>query len=152
MALGKVRGISGSVGNRRGWDYSRVRDGREALLGDCAPVVGRFLLSCDSLLDTGTGEGDRSIDLAAPSRGGLGIDAEPARIWAAEEKEAVSSADSFEIMKAWQVGFPDGAFDVVLPRQAPTDVGEVVRVPKMLRTLHHPTSGCQGLRGHLHPL
>ncbi|MBC8445687.1 MAG: class I SAM-dependent methyltransferase [Chloroflexi bacterium] len=130
MTLEDLKRIAASVGERRGWDFSRVRDDRDPVPWDYADVVRRYLQLSSRVLDIGTGGGERFLALAPHFGAGVGIDADPTMIQVARENTPPSLVDkvSFEVMRAEALGFPDAAYDVVLNRHASVYVEEIVRV------------------------
>ena len=130
MTLEDLKRIAASVGERRGWDFSRVRDDRDPVPWDYADVVRRYLQPSSRVLDIGTGGGERFLALAPHFGAGVGIDADPTMIQVARENTPPSLVDkvSFEVMRAEALGFPDAAYDVVLNRHASVYVEEIVRV------------------------
>jgi len=85
MAFDELKRIGDTVGERRGWDFSRVRDARDPVPWDYADVVRRYLRPTDRVLDIGTGGGERFLALAPEFGEGVGIDAQPAQLEAARE-------------------------------------------------------------------
>ncbi len=130
MTLEDLRRIAASVGERRGWDFSRVQDDRDPVPWDYADVVRRYLQPSSHVLDIGTGEGKRFLALAPHFGAGVGIDADPTMIQVARQNTPPSLVDkvSFEVVRAEALGFPDAAYDVVLNRHASVYVEEIVRV------------------------
>ncbi len=130
MNLEELKRIAASVGERRGWDFSRVRSSRDPVPWDYEEVVRRYLRPVHRVLDVGTGGGERLLRLAACFGSGVGIDADPAMIATAIENTPPSAVSkvSFEVMRAESLIFPDESFDVVLTRHAPVSVGETARL------------------------
>lgn len=130
MTLEELKRIAESVGERRGWDFSRVRDERDPVPWDYAEVVRRYLQPTDRALDVGTGGGERFLALAPYFGTGVGIDISPQMIETALVNKAAARADnvSFDVMPAEALRFADGEFDVVLNRHSVVDVGETLRV------------------------
>jgi SAM-dependent methyltransferase len=130
MELAELQRLVASVGERRGWDFSRVRDARDPVPWDYAEVVRRYLRPTDHVLDVGTGGGERFLALAPYLGTGVGVDADPAMVRAAQENTPPELAGRvrFEVMDARALAFPDGSFDVVLNRHSTVIVSEVVRV------------------------
>ena len=122
--------IAESVGERSGWDFSRVQDERDPVPWDYAEVVRRYLHPEDRVLDIGTGGGELFLELAASFGRGVGIDFDLEMIRVARENAHDKPAlhISFESMDARSLRFSDASFDVVLNRHAPTEVIEIVRV------------------------
>jgi len=130
MTLEALRRIAASVGERRGWDFSSVRDARDPTPWEYSDVARRYLRPSSRVLDIGTGGGERFIALAPDFGSGMGIDASPTMIRTARENVPPSMAGkiSFKVMRAEALAFPDASFDAVLNRHAPVYVEEIVRV------------------------
>jgi SAM-dependent methyltransferase len=130
LTLKVLRRIAASVDERRGWDFSKVRDARDPVPWDYADVVRRYLQPSHHVLDIGTGGGERFLALASYLSTGVGIDADPAMIRVARENRAPSLAGkiTLEVMCAEALRFSDDTFDVVLNRHAPVQVQEIARV------------------------
>ncbi len=118
-----------AVGERSGWDFSRVRAERDPVPWDYVKLVRRYLCPEDRVLDVGTGGGELFLDVAPGFGEGVGIDFDPEMIRVAREnaRNRPASHISFEPMDTRSLRFPDGSFDVVLNRHAPTEVAEIVR-------------------------
>lgn len=130
MTFDELKRIAESVGQRRGWDFTRVRDARDPVPWDYAGVVRRYLRPTDRVLDIGTGGGERFLALAHEFGEGVGIDADPAQIQTARENRPPSLAErvSFELMDAQELQYADGSFDVVTNRHASVYPSEIARV------------------------
>lgn len=130
MNYGDLLRIAESVGERSGWDFSRVRDERAPVPWDYAEVVGRCLHPGARVLDIGTGGGELFLQFATRFAEGVGIDLDPemVRVARANARRQSASHVSFEQMNARSLPFSDGSFDLVLNRHAPTEVTEIVRV------------------------
>jgi SAM-dependent methyltransferase len=122
--------IAAAVGQRRGWDFSQVRDDRDPVPWDYAEVVRRYVQPSSRVMDVGTGGGERFLALAPYYGTGVGIDNDPAMIAAACENRPASLIDkvSFQVMPAEGLEFFNDAFDVVLNRHSAVHVGEAARV------------------------
>lgn len=125
-----LKGIFDTTDERRGWDFSRVRDDRDPVPWEYEGVVRQFLRPDDHVLDIGTGGGERFLALAPFFGSGVGTDFDPEMVRVARENTlaALTARVSFETMAAESLAFPDGSFDVVLNRHAPVVVGEVARL------------------------
>lgn len=130
MSFEDLKRIAASVDERRGWDFSKVRDKRDTVPWDYVDVVCRYLQPSDHVLDIGTGGGERFLAIAPHFHTGVGIDASARIIDVARENRPPSLADkiSFEVMAAGTLRFPDNEFDGVLNRHCPVHVTEIVRV------------------------
>jgi SAM-dependent methyltransferase len=130
MTLEELQRVAAAVRERRGWDFSPVRDDRDPVPWDYMEVVRRYVRPSDRVLDIGTGGGERFIALAPHLGTGMGIDADPAMIEVAQENMPASLAHkvSFQVMRAEALQFPESVFDVVLNRHAPVHTQEIARV------------------------
>jgi len=123
-----LRGIAAGVGDRDGWDFSRMKTERESVPWDYLEVASRYIKPADSVLDVGTGGGEKLLSLARHFATAVGVDPDPDMIGAARSNGAACSNVTFAEMGAEALLFPEGSFDVVLTRHAPVRVPEVVRV------------------------
>ena len=130
MELDELRRIAASVGEREGWDFSRVRDAREPVPWDYLDVVRHYLRPTDRVLDVGTGGGEKLLSLASCFGSAVGVDASAEMIATAQKNKAATQTAkvSFEVMCGEALRFPDSAFDVVLNRHCTVDVRETFRV------------------------
>lgn len=129
-SVAELRELSDSVGDRHGWDFSRMAVEREPVPWDYLDVVSRYLQPRDSVLDIGTGGGERLLSLADRFHTAVGVDPDPAMVAAAREHGRHVSHVSFLTMGAGRLELDDDSFDVVLTRHAPTYVPELNRVTK----------------------
>ena len=130
MDLGELRRIADSVGERHGWDFSRLRDARDPVPWDYLEVVRRFLQPTHRVLDVGTGGGEKLLSLAPCVASAAGIDASEAMIEDATANLAAAQTRNatFEVMRAEKLRFADESFDIVLNRHSAVDVAETSRV------------------------
>ncbi len=130
MTLEELRRIAESVGERRGWDFSRMRDARDPVPWDYLEVVRRYLRPTDRVLDVGTGGGEKLLSLTPYFATAIGIDASVAMVEDAQRNLAASQATnvSFHAMRAEELRCADVSFDVVINRHSVVDVSEAVRV------------------------
>ncbi len=130
MTLEELKRIAESVGERQGWDFSRVQYDRDPVPWDYADVVRRYLLPMHRVLDIGTGGGEQFLALTPYIDTGVGIDVAPGMIQVARQNTPPSLAEkiSFETMNGEALGFPDASFDLVLNRHAPIYVQEITRI------------------------
>jgi SAM-dependent methyltransferase len=130
MTFDELERIAESVGEPRGWDFSRVRDARDPVPWNYGDVVRRYLNARDRVLDIGTGGGERFLALADQFGQGVGIDADPGRLQVARENRPPSLAErvSFELMDARELQFENRSFDTVLNRHASVYPDEIARV------------------------
>jgi SAM-dependent methyltransferase len=130
MTLEELKRIAASVGEREGWDFSRMRDAREPVPWDYLDVVQRYLRPTDRVLDVGTGGGEKLLALVSCFDSAVGVDISPEMIATARKNKAAAQVEavSFEVMCGEALRFPDRAFDVVLNRHCTVDVRETFRV------------------------
>jgi SAM-dependent methyltransferase len=130
MTEGELRLIATSVGARRGWDFSRMRETQDPAPWDYADIARAYLAPDSHALDIGTGGGERFLALADAFRSGVGMDASPEMIATAQENLPPALADkiSFAVMPTQHLTFAPASFDVILNRHAPVDAAEFARV------------------------
>ena len=127
-AFEHLKRVEDSIDDRRGWDFSRMQTGREPVPWDYIEIVARYLKPTDTVLDVGTGGGEKLLAFSPLFARGVGIDPDVDMIQVARENGATQPNVTFVEMGAERLAFPDATFDVVLTRHAPTVVSEVVRV------------------------
>lgn len=132
MTREQLQRIAHAVGERSGWDFSRVRDHRDPVPWEYLEVAQRYLRPDCRVLDVGTGGGERFLALAPYFGSGLGVDASEEMVATARANTPASLSDkvTFLPMRAEQLDLEPASFDVVLNRHAPVCPEEVVRVLK----------------------
>lgn len=127
-----LRKIYDEVGNRTGWDFSRMKDEKEPAPWNYLEIAICYLKQTDYVLDIGTGGGEKFIKLSKHFSKGMGIDPYPEMINTAKDnaKEANNTKVSFELMGAEDLQFPEDTFDVVLNRHATLIPSEITKVLK----------------------
>ena len=130
MTLDDLKLIVEGVGKLDGWDFSRVRDGRDPVPWSYVDVVQKYLKPTDRVLDIGTGGGEIFLSLAPYFGEGVGIDENPAMIKTAQRNQSALLIDNISLMRMDADGlqFNTEAFDVVLSRHVWVYSSEVVRV------------------------
>lgn len=127
-----LKKIYDAVGNRRGWDFSRMKTEKEPAPWDYIEIVLKYLKPSDYVLDIGTGGGEKFSELSDYFQKGVGIDPFPDMINVAKENAAKNNRlkVSFQLMRAEDIQFPKGTFDVVINRHAVLIPSEVAKVLK----------------------
>lgn len=98
---------------------------------DYAEVVARYLRPTDTVLDIGTGGGERLLALSDRYGSAVGVDSDPVMIQVARINAQTTTNVQFEIARAEQLTpLGDRTFDVVLTRHAPIHVPELDRHTK----------------------
>jgi SAM-dependent methyltransferase len=111
--------VLAGVRARRGWDFSGMSEARQPVPWEYREVVLRYLRPSDTVLDIGTGGGERLRDLAGAFGSGLGIDVDPAMVRFAAENSAMPNL-SFRVGSDRLESVPE-TFDVIISRHAPFD-------------------------------
>lgn len=130
LTYDQLRDIAASVSDRSGWDFSRMQTDREPVPWEYMEIVPHYLKPTDSVLDIGTGGGEKLLALSQHVKTAVGIDPDPEMIRVARQNGATQARVNFEEMSAEALAFPDEAFEVVLNRHAPVFLPEVLRVLK----------------------
>lgn len=126
-----LQAIADEVGERRGWDFSRMSVERAPVTWEYLDVVSAFLRPTDVVLDIGTGGGERLLSLADKYLRAVGVDPDPDMVRVARENAARHTNVQFLPGSAERLDLlDDGAFDVVLTRHAPTFAPELDRMTK----------------------
>jgi SAM-dependent methyltransferase len=130
MVLEGLKRLAASVGEPRGWDFSRMRTDRDPIPWNYADIVRRYLQPSSRVLDVGTGSGEVFLSLAPYFGTGVGIDIDPNMIQVAQENTSPSLTDKvmFKVMPAEALQFPSGVFDIVLNRHCPVFADQIARV------------------------
>ncbi len=130
MTLNELKQIVEAVGKLKGWDFSRVRIGRDPVLWDYVDVVRQYLRPTDRVLDIGTGGGEIFFSLAPYFGEGVGIDHNPTMIETARHNQSALSIGNVSLieMDGNDLQFGAEEFDVVLLRHLRVYVNEIVRI------------------------
>lgn len=130
LTFNELKQIANSVGPLDGWDFSRVRAGRDPTLWDYLDVVRQYLKPTDRVLDIGTGGGEQFFSLASYFGQGIGIDHNPAMIETAQHNLASLEIDNIflKTVEAGNLHFEADEFDAVLLRHLRVYPSEIVKV------------------------
>ncbi|PIZ44299.1 hypothetical protein CO180_04140 [candidate division WWE3 bacterium CG_4_9_14_3_um_filter_41_6] len=109
-----------NIAMRRGWDFSNMNTERQPVPWEYLDVVSHYLKPTDSILDVGTGGGEKLISLAKYYGQGVGIDIDPQMVTVAKENARNTDNASFYV-DSEKLEKTNGNFDVILCRQAPFD-------------------------------
>ena len=127
----ELQAIADEVGERRGWDFTRMSVERAPVTWEYFVVMSAFLRLTDVVLDIGTGGGERLFSLADKCLRAVGVDPDPDMVRVARENAARHANVQFLPGSAERLDLlDDGAFNVVLTRHAPTFAPELDRVTK----------------------
>lgn len=123
--------IADDIGERSGWDFTRMATEREPVPWDYLELVPKFLRPTDVVLDVGTGGGERLLSLSNNFGTAVGIDPDPDMVRVSRDN-AVGRSNVRFLQASVECLAPldDGTFDVVLTRHAPVYVPELDRVTK----------------------
>jgi ubiquinone/menaquinone biosynthesis C-methylase UbiE len=120
------------VGEKIGWNFSRINkivEGRKWIFTD---EVKKILKTTDVLLDIGTGGGEKILKLARYVRKIIAIDHSPNMIKTANENLSELRYENVEFkrMNAFDLKFKDSYFEIVTARHCDFSPKEVYRVLK----------------------
>jgi SAM-dependent methyltransferase len=130
ITLANLKQIVEANGKLDGWNFSRLRAGRDPVLWNYVDVVRQYIKPSDRVLDIGTGGGEIFFSLAPYFGQGIGIDQDPDMLEAARRNQTAQSIHniSLRLMDASDLQFDAGEFDGVLLRHLRVYAGEIVRV------------------------
>ena len=127
----ELQRVSDEVGERSGWDFSRMSTERDVVPWDFGTLVASYLRPQDVVLDVGTGGGERLLGLASHFAAAVGVDPDPDMIAVARANRAGHPHVRFVRASAEDLSPVDPQqFDVVLTRHAPVSVPEIDRVTR----------------------
>ncbi|MGC4189813.1 MAG: class I SAM-dependent methyltransferase [Thermomicrobiales bacterium] len=132
-SVDELQTIADEVGTRSGWDFSRMHTEREPVPWDYPEIVARYLTPTDTVLDVGTGGGERLLDLANRFGQGVGFDPDPDMVRVAQANATRTATTHVTFQQAGAedlASFSPEMFDVVLTRHAPTSAPGLDRVAK----------------------
>jgi len=126
-SVADLRAVSARVGRRKGWDFSRMNTSHPATPWEYVSVVRGHLRPTDTVIDIGTGGGERLLELSSDARRLLGVDPDPEMIGRARELAADMGARSVRFETGTGAEILD-CFDVVIDRHAPFEAKVVHRL------------------------
>lgn len=130
VSRGQLEHLVATVGERDGWDFSRVRMVRDPEPWDYEQIVRRYVRPGDRVLDVGTGGGELFLSLSDAFGVGVGVDMNPAMVEVARRNlpDSLSDRIRFEVTARSELAFEPASFDVVLNRHASTYPEAIERV------------------------
>lgn len=132
LTLEELQRIDQEVGERFGWDFSKVQGQEDPASWDYLGIVKKYAKPQDLVLDIGTGGGEVFSSLAPYIGKGIGIDENPKMVETATRNLTPGLAEklSYRVMNSEKLEFPDETFDLVLDRHAGFTASEVAQVLK----------------------
>lgn len=132
MTYEELKKIYDVVGELSGWDFSKLKDEREPVPWDYLEVVKAYLEETSSVLDIGTGGGEKFIKLSKFFAQGVGVDPNPDMIKTAKanKTKAQNSKVTFKQYGAENLEEINQTFDLVINRHAPVAPNQIVKVLK----------------------
>lgn len=120
------------VGKRIGWDFSHLKTTEEGQGWDFFEKVLKKVKSGNSVLDIGTGGGERILKIARYFGSVYGIDHTSSMVDTAIENLRKTKLDNvkFSLMDSSKLNFPNNYFDIVTDRHCDFNPTEVFRVLK----------------------
>ncbi|CAN0510860.1 unnamed protein product, partial [Phaeothamnion confervicola] len=115
----ELRAVAEATEKRSGWDFSRMATESEPAPWDYLEVASRYIGADDTVLDIGTGGGERFLRLSERFGVGIGIDPDPEMIEVAVGHTRPDRAVRFSLGSAEETGVDSASIDVVLTRHAP---------------------------------
>lgn len=124
--------IFAELGERDGWDFSRLATERAPTPWNYTSVVSKYLRPNALLLDEGTGGGETLLSTATHCANAIGIDSSESMIAAATRNLSRSDVTNvaFLVMDNFETGFGDATFDAITNRHADFSDLEVDRILK----------------------
>lgn len=113
----ELRLIAARVGLREGWDFSRMNTVHPPTPWDYTAIVRSLLRPTDSIIDIGTGGGERLLELRTNARSLLGVDSDDQMIIRARtNSDAIGAMNvHFAVGTGREV---EGPFDMAINRHA----------------------------------
>ena len=109
---------------RSGWDFAKMSILQEPAPWEYSAVVREYLRPNSTVLDIGTGGGERLLGLAPHFKWALGIDVDPEMVTVAGQNGSDVSNVTFRLASD-QLDLVEESFDIVLDRQAPFDLDAI---------------------------
>lgn len=126
------KNLYNKVGKRIGWDFSHLNTTEEGQGWDFFQEVLKKAKPKDSLLDIGTGGGERILKIAKHFKSVYGIDHSSSMVSTANENLLKTKLNNvkFSLMDSSKLDFSDNYFDIVTDRHCDFNPSEVFRVLK----------------------
>jgi hypothetical protein len=118
----ELKKILKSIPDIVGWDFSYMRDSRQAVPWDYNTVIKAYLAKTDIALDIGTGDGKRFAELSDNIARGHGVDVDPEMIKVANTVSAPNMTFSCDDEHLETV---EGSFTIITNRHAPYDLNAI---------------------------
>lgn len=120
------------AGKRIGWDFSHLKTTEDGQGWDFYKEVLKKIKPGDSILDIGTGGGERILKIAKYFKSVYGIDHSASMVNTANENLLKTKLKNikFSLMDSSKLDFPDNHFDIVTDRHCDFNPSEVFRVLK----------------------
>lgn len=120
------------AGKRIGWDFSHLKTTEVGQGWDFYKEVLKKAKPTDTILDIGTGGGERILKIAKHFKSVYGIDHSPSMVSTAKTNLSKTKLKNvqFSMMDSSKLNFPDNYFDIVTDRHCDFNPSEVSRVLK----------------------
>jgi len=120
------------AGKRIGWDFSHLKTTEVGQGWDFYTEVLKKVKSTDSVLDIGTGGGERILKIAKHFKSVYGIDHSQSMVSTVKENLSKTKLKNvqFSMMDSSKLDFPNNSFDIVTDRHCDFNPSEVFRVLK----------------------
>ena len=120
------------IGKRIGWDFNHLKTKEEGQGWDFYEEVLKKVKSTDTILDIGTGGGEKILKIAKHFKSVYGIDHSPSMVNTAKKNLGKTKLRNvqFLMMDSAKLVFPDNTFDIITDRHCDFSPSEIFRVLK----------------------